>query len=279
MRSSPEFMLPASSLIAFTLTLFVAAGSPGPTVGALVACVLTRGFRSVLPFLLAMWLGEAVWLTVAVMGLATIAAKFAMIFSVLKLLGVAYLLSLAWRMWNTTRDTELTVAREPQSAWQTFLAGLMITLGNPKIAIFYLALLPSLVNLGRITVEAWGELTVLTLLILAGVDLAWSTAAARTRQLLINRRATCITNRVGATVMAGAAVAIAVQYRTRPQRECSTAGPESRLTQRSGLPGVTRATVIDRAVLEKVLMRPPDHGPVPRKERAFWPAHIDDRSR
>jgi threonine/homoserine/homoserine lactone efflux protein len=51
---------------------------------------------------------------------------------------------------------------------------------------------------------------VLTLLILAGVDLAWSTAAARTRQLLINRRATCITNRVGATVMAGAAVAIAV---------------------------------------------------------------------
>jgi threonine/homoserine/homoserine lactone efflux protein len=101
-----------------------------------------------------MWLGEAVWLTVAVMGLATIAAKFAMIFSVLKLLGVAYLLSLAWRMWNSTRDTELTVAREPQSAWQTFLAGLMITLGNPKIAIFYLALLPSLVNLGRITVEA-----------------------------------------------------------------------------------------------------------------------------
>jgi threonine/homoserine/homoserine lactone efflux protein len=203
-------MLPAASLIAFALALFVAAGSPGPSVGALVARVLTRGFRSVLPFLLAMWLGEAAWLTVAVMGLASIVAKFALMFAVLKLLGVAYLLFLAWRMWNATRNTEVMVEPEPQSAWQTFLAGLMITLGNPKIAIFYLALLPSLVNLGRITVRAWGELTLLTLLILAGVDLAWSAAAARTRQLLINRRAMRVTNRVGATVMAGAAVAIAV---------------------------------------------------------------------
>jgi threonine/homoserine/homoserine lactone efflux protein len=203
-------MLPASSLITFALALFVAAGSPGPSVGALVARVLTRGFRSVLPFLLAMWLGEAVWLSVAVMGLATIASKFAILFYLLKLLGVAYLLLLAWRMWNATRESELMVAGEPQSAWQTFLAGLMITLGNPKIAIFYLALLPSLVNLSRITVGAWGQLTLLTLLILAGVDLAWSAAAARTRQLLINRRAMRITNRVGATVMAGSAVAIAV---------------------------------------------------------------------
>jgi threonine/homoserine/homoserine lactone efflux protein len=51
-----------SNLLVFALALMVAAGSPGPSVAALVARVLTNGFRDVLPFLAAMWLGEALWL-------------------------------------------------------------------------------------------------------------------------------------------------------------------------------------------------------------------------
>jgi threonine/homoserine/homoserine lactone efflux protein len=144
------------------------------------------------------------------MGLATIAKRFAILFAVLKLLGVACLLFLAWRMWRAAGDTGLNSIPQAQSAWQTFLAGLMITLGNPKIAVFYLALLPSLVDLGRITIGAWGELTLLTVFILAGVELAWSALAAQARRLLLDRRARRFTNRVGATMMAGAAVAIAV---------------------------------------------------------------------
>ena len=52
-----------SSLLIFAGTLAVAAGSPGPSVTALVARVLARGFRDVLPFLAAMWIGEAIWLS------------------------------------------------------------------------------------------------------------------------------------------------------------------------------------------------------------------------
>ena len=59
-----------SNLLVFALALMVAAGSPGPSVAALVARVLTNGFRDVLPFLAAMWLGEALWLGCAVAGLA-----------------------------------------------------------------------------------------------------------------------------------------------------------------------------------------------------------------
>ncbi|MAM13160.1 MAG: lysine transporter LysE, partial [Rhizobiaceae bacterium] len=47
------------ALALFAITLFVAAGSPGPSVAALVARVLSRGHRDVLPFMAAMWLGEA----------------------------------------------------------------------------------------------------------------------------------------------------------------------------------------------------------------------------
>ena len=62
-----------SNLLVFALALIVAAGSPGPSVAALVARVLTNGFRDVLPFLAAMWLGEALWLGCAVAGLAVVA--------------------------------------------------------------------------------------------------------------------------------------------------------------------------------------------------------------
>jgi threonine/homoserine/homoserine lactone efflux protein len=206
-----NIVLPASSLVAFAIALSIAAGAPGPSVGALVARVLTRGFRDVLPFLIAMWLGEAVWLTVAVTGLATIAARFTVLFTLFKLLGVAYLLVLAWRMWKAAGDTASTVIAEERSGWQTFMAGLMITLGNPKIAVFYLALLPSLVDLRQITIGAWAELTIVTVIILVGVDLAWTAAAARARRLLMDRRGRVVANRVSATVMAGAAVAIAVR--------------------------------------------------------------------
>ena len=55
-----------TSLLIFAAALFVAAGSPGPSIAALVARVIAKGFRDVFPFLLAMWIGEAIWLSLAV---------------------------------------------------------------------------------------------------------------------------------------------------------------------------------------------------------------------
>src|SRR5260370_23823336 len=86
-------------LLVFGLALIIAAGTPGPGIAALVARVLTNGLRDVLPFLAAMWLGEALWLGCAVAGLAVVARTLGVVFVVIKLIGVAYLLYLPWKMW------------------------------------------------------------------------------------------------------------------------------------------------------------------------------------
>jgi threonine/homoserine/homoserine lactone efflux protein len=201
----------ATALMVFALTLLVAAGTPGPSVAALVARVLTNGLRDVVPFLAAMWIGEAVWLGFAVGGLAVVAQMFAVIFTVLKVLGVVYLLFLAWKMWFApaeVRSDELPVDRKP---WQMFLAGMVVTLGNPKIMVFYLALVPTLIDLDRLDLLSWAELTVTMLAVLVTIDCAWALAAARARRLLTSRRAVRIANRTSAAVMAGAAAAIAVK--------------------------------------------------------------------
>jgi threonine/homoserine/homoserine lactone efflux protein len=200
-----------SALLVFALALIIAAGTPGPSIAALVARVLTNGFRDVLPFLAAMWLGEALWLTCAVAGLAVIARSFGMMFIALKFIGVAYLLFLAWKMWRAPADVEGRDLPSGQSPWRMFVAGLLVTLGNPKIMIFYLALLPTIIDLSRIGTVAWFELTLTMLIVLMAVDFAWALLATRARKLLSTRRAVRITNRASATVMAGVAAAIATR--------------------------------------------------------------------
>ena len=199
----------ATTLLVFAVALLVAAGSPGPSIAALVARVLARGWRDVLPFLAAMWLGEAVWLAAALAGLATVAERFHLLFLAIKYAGVVYLLWLAWQMWRApVADAEpLPPAR--RGGWRLFAAGLSVTLGNPKIMVFYLALLPTIVGLHGVGVGDWAWLTAVMLGVLVSVDVAWVALAEHARRLLASERARRLVNRIGAGVMGGAAVAIA----------------------------------------------------------------------
>jgi threonine/homoserine/homoserine lactone efflux protein len=200
-----------SGLLVFAMALLVAAGSPGPSIAALVARVLTNGFRDVLPFLAAMWLGDALWLTCAVAGLAVLAHTFALVFLILKFAGVAYLLFLAGKMWFAPASVEEGRLPSGQSPLRMFAAGLTVTIGNPKIIVFYLALLPTIVDLSHVGPGAWFVLTLTMLSVLMTVDFAWALLAVRARKLLTSRRAVKIANRASATMMAGAAAAIATR--------------------------------------------------------------------
>lgn len=200
-----------ASLAIFAGALLVAAGSPGPSIAALVARVVTKGWRDVLPFLAAMWIGEAVWLSMAVFGLAFVAQTFHLAFLVLKWAGVAYLCWLAWKMWTAPvsfREGEMPKAESP---WRLFAAGMAVTLGNPKIMMFYMALLPTIIDLKSVTVPGWAGLTLTMALVLVAVDLGWVAAAAQSRRLLRSARAMRVANRVSAGAMAGAAAAIAAR--------------------------------------------------------------------
>ena len=200
-----------TTLLVFAGALMMAAGSPGPSIAALVARVLSRGARDVLPFLAAMWIGEGIWLTCAVLGLAAIAETFYAAFVAIKWLGVLYLLYLAWKMWFAPVDTGEAALPEARSGAKLFFAGMTVTLGNPKIMMFYVALLPAIIDLGAVTLTGWAELVVTMFVVLVAIDLAWVFLASRARRFLRSPRAVRIANRVSAGTMAGAAAAIATR--------------------------------------------------------------------
>ncbi len=198
-------------LAIFAGALFINSSSPGPSVAALVARVLTGGWRSVMPLLAAMWLGEALWLTAAVFGLSVMAQTFYWAFVILKYLGVAYLLYLAYGMWTAPSEVGDGALPAGDSSWRLFFTGMAITLGNPKIMVFYLALLPSIVDLARISLMGWMELTVTMVAVIVAVDLTWVMIAAQARRWLKSPRAVRIANRTSATAMGGAALVIATR--------------------------------------------------------------------
>jgi threonine/homoserine/homoserine lactone efflux protein len=158
-----------------------------------------------------MWIGEAIWLTFAVAGLAAIAEAFHWAFVAIKWLGVCYLLYLAWKMWFAPTSAGDEKLPDTQSPARLFLAGMTVTLGNPKIMMFYVALLPSIIDVHAVTVTGWAELVTTMFLVLIAIDFAWVLAAAKARGFLRSPRAVRIANRASAGTIAGAAVAIAMR--------------------------------------------------------------------
>jgi threonine/homoserine/homoserine lactone efflux protein len=200
-----------TALIVFAAALFVAAASPGPAITALVARVLARGTSGAVAFMIGLSIGDVVWLTSAILGLAFIAKTFALAFMALKYAGALYLLYLAWKMWTAPAEAHEAAAPRAEKPLRLFLAGLSLTLGNPKTMIFYLALLPNLLDLTSVTVAGYLELVIVTVSVCMIVDGSYIVLASRVRRLLTSRRALKLVNRGSGAIMAGAAVAVATR--------------------------------------------------------------------
>jgi len=198
-----------TALLIFTGALLVAAASPGPGIVALVARVIGGGLTGVVPFVAGLILGDLIWLAAAVLGLAVVAHTFHEAFIVIKFAGASYLLYLAYRMWTAPAEPSAVAAPRRERSSGLFLAGLSVSLGNPKVAGFYLALLPNLIDLGHVDLIGYAELAGLCITVLTVVLGAYALTAARARALFASPRAVRLFNRTGGALMAGAAVAVA----------------------------------------------------------------------
>ena len=201
-----------AGFIAYSGALALAAAIPGPGVTALVARALGSGFRSALFMSLGLILGDLAYLTAVVLGLAIVAQTFGMVFLVVKWAGVAYLAWLAWSFWTSGITAGNVEARKGNSGFlASILAGLTLTLGNPKTMIFYLAITPTIVDLNAITFADYGVLALLTVVVLLVVLVPYLALAAKARWFLKTPRALRALNRTAATFMIGAAAAIAAR--------------------------------------------------------------------
>ena len=76
---------------------------------------------------------------------------------------------------------------------------------------FYMALLPTIIDLKSVTLSGWATLTLAMVAVLVVIDFGWAFAAAQAKRLLRSRRAMQLANRVSAGMMGGAAAVIAAR--------------------------------------------------------------------
>ncbi|WP_319774832.1 LysE family translocator [Breoghania sp.] len=198
-------------LATFAAALFVAAIAPGPGIAAIVGRVLVRGRKGAAALCCGMMLGDAIWLSLAVFGLAFIANTFASVFLVVRYAGALYLLYLGWKMWTAPVGVTSLPTPAAERPGRLFLGGIAVTLGNPKSIVFYLALMPNLFDLKRITPLAYTELILIIFVVLSLVFGGYVLLAHWARGLFASPKAISRLNRSVGAIMAGAAAMIATR--------------------------------------------------------------------
>jgi threonine/homoserine/homoserine lactone efflux protein len=136
MALSPEFLI----------TSLIVVVSPGTGVILTLAVGLSRGGRASVVAAFGCTLGIVPHVAAAVTGLAAVLHASALAFEVVRYLGVAYLLYMAWATLRERGAMRVEADGEPQSAPRIVVNAILINLLNPKLSIFFLAFLPQFVS-------------------------------------------------------------------------------------------------------------------------------------
>jgi threonine/homoserine/homoserine lactone efflux protein len=197
------------TVIALFIASFIIKATPGPGVFATVGRALFQGLKPTLVFIAGIMTGDLLYLAFAFTGLAVIAHQFGEFFFIVRLIGGGYLIYLGIKLWRTTPTSLHAQPIEAGSRTKTFLSGLLLTSGNPKVILFYLGLLPTFVDLTRLSIADMGMLTAMFLIILGSTLTAYAYAAARARRLFSSKTAMRRLNRSAGVVLIGSGGAVA----------------------------------------------------------------------
>jgi threonine/homoserine/homoserine lactone efflux protein len=158
--------MPNGSTIALFLLAAVAlAIVPGPAVAYIVTQSIDQGRRAGLVSALGVASGGLVHVAAATVGLSALIASSATAFTVVKLVGAAYLIAVGVRriLAGDGDDTQRRVLRAPLR--RIYRQGVIVNVLNPKTALFFLAFLPQFIDPNRGAV--WPQVAVLGVLFVA----------------------------------------------------------------------------------------------------------------
>lgn len=129
--------------LGFAVTSFLLALAPGPDLLLVINTAAKSGFKSALYLSFGFATGCLVHTFLLAFGISIIIAQSPLATQVIAIFGAAYLLYLAWSMWqNSKAKPQNSTAKEPG-----FSQGLIMNLSNPKVLLFFLALMPKFAQL------------------------------------------------------------------------------------------------------------------------------------
>lgn len=192
------------SAIIFFITIIIFSITPGPGVFAILAKSMTGGVRPCIGLTLGMAFSDVVYLILACYGLSAIAEQWGSVFTLIRIAGAIYLIYLGWKMWcNRAKYIEPDSGNKKMAG---FVTGFLISASNPKVILFYIAFLPSFMDLSSLSVNDILLVSFLTFtgLMIGLMSIAFSAAWAR--RFFRSEKAMTGLNRVAGSIMISAGV-------------------------------------------------------------------------
>lgn len=201
-----ESSLTFGSLTALFGAMTVLAFIPSVSVLVVSARSAASGFIHGVFTALGIVVGDIVFIILAIYGLSVLAELMGSRFSLVKYLGGAYLIWLGITLWSSKSGTEKIENNIEPSLLSSFLAGLLITLGDQKAILFYLGFFPAFIDLSSVTLADTSIIILIATLAVGGAKLVYAFLADRANLLLASSGATRIINIVAGTVIIGVGV-------------------------------------------------------------------------
>lgn len=190
--------------------LLVFAATPGPGNFAVVARALSAGMGAAIAMTVGIVLGDLLFLTAALAGVTAGGPMLGSAFVIVKYIGAAYLVTLGIRLWRQApRSYEPDGNRERTEMPRSVAAGLLLTLGNPKVILFYLGFLPLFVDPDRFSISDAVDIAVVVPVTVSLPLLGYAFLAARVRRFGPRLGVLRALNRTAGTLLVGAGMAAA----------------------------------------------------------------------
>lgn len=190
--------------------LALLAAIPGPDVAVVSRYALLEGRKAGLRATAGVVGGLLAWAALVVVGLGALLAASGGVYDAVRLVGAAFLVMLGLRqLWFSRSSAESRATGVPRrSAWR---AGLLTNLLNPKVAVIYTALLPTLVPRQQAGMLSLAMLALIHMALSFAVLTAYSHLFARFRKLLTRPKMRAWVERVTGTVLVAIGIRVAVQ--------------------------------------------------------------------
>lgn len=138
--------LEISTLFAFLGAAIILTIMPGPDNLFVLAQSITQDKKAGIATSLGLCTGLLVHISAAVLGISAIIYQSTIIFSIVKFAGAAYLLYLAWQSFRAKGDPFSLQQQNVQAYVKLYKKGILMNILNPKVSLFFLALLPQFVH-------------------------------------------------------------------------------------------------------------------------------------
>lgn len=193
------------SATSFFIAVFIFGLTPGPGVFAIIARALTSGTKPCFFLALGMTISDILYLIAACIGLAALATHWSELFTVVRVVGAIYLVYLGWKMWNAPLNLEAADTHSSSSGNTiSFLQGFLISASNPKVILFYIAFLPTFMDLSVLTPYDIALASFLTLIALMLGIMGIAIFASKARNFFHSERSVSRLNKSAGSIMIAA---------------------------------------------------------------------------